>query len=218
MLKVLWGKAFRAPTFSETSLGNNPFLAGNPNIEAEQSESFDLLWVHQHEGIFSSVGLFETRFKNAVVLSNTSPAVYENQQSDSIRGFELETNYQTDFNIDLSLNWTHIISRPDSAFREAERYGSFVVSKNYQAHSHTLSAKYQSQREMLNASSQRQAIDSELVFDWSSYYQFESATELGVHLSNITDKKTVAPTQGTVTNYPIAGYDRAIRISLSQNF
>ncbi len=45
--KLLYGEAFRAPSFVQTRAINNPVLLGNPNLDPEEMESYELAFDYQ---------------------------------------------------------------------------------------------------------------------------------------------------------------------------
>lgn len=90
-LKAQYARAFRPPTFLETSTKNNPIVTGNPNIVSETIENYELGYIY-NDGI--SVGrttLFYGNLHDLIVVdSSSSPSTYTNKGEVHIVGAELE--------------------------------------------------------------------------------------------------------------------------------
>ncbi len=63
-LKLLYGASFRAPTAVE--VGGTPFIAGDPNIQPEELDTYELVYLRQSKKSKFEVVLFHTDLKNGI--------------------------------------------------------------------------------------------------------------------------------------------------------
>jgi iron complex outermembrane receptor protein len=116
--KLLYGKAFRAPSFTELGTQNNPILLGNPNLKPEVINTVE--WAFDYRP-FSSLRtalnfyyyhindlITTTPFKN-----NNSISQYNNFGNQDGYGSELELNWKLSEQWNLSGNYAWQYSRSD---------------------------------------------------------------------------------------------------------
>lgn len=107
--KLLYGQAFRAPSFLEQYGLNNPVAQGNPNLVAEKLEMWELAFVHQSvEKSRLSFNLFYYKWQDAIhfvpeLLTDTSTA--QNIGSQTGYGFEIEGKWKFGKNVNLLSNY-----------------------------------------------------------------------------------------------------------------
>lgn len=103
-----WGTGFRAPSIFELySPGFFGSYAGNPNLQPEESISFEF-GVDQKlaDGkLFISAELFKTEFTNLITI--TEPGAVNVNKAET-KGIELNTDIKISENIDLSGNYTYL--------------------------------------------------------------------------------------------------------------
>lgn len=111
--KLLYGKAFRAPSFAELYNVNNPIALGNPNLEPETIETLELAFnYHPTERLQLNLSLFNYRWRDAIryaVEGNGTSYRSQNIGSQDGYGFELESKWQALNNLSLLANfsWQH---------------------------------------------------------------------------------------------------------------
>jgi len=93
-LKLLYGNAFRAPVGSElTSSGR---IQGNPDLNPETIDSYELIWMQQKSNLSYSATLYKSQWKDGIIILDDAslPAPFEqryvNQAELSAQGIELE--------------------------------------------------------------------------------------------------------------------------------
>lgn len=98
--KLMYGRAFRAPTFAEQYFQNNPITLSNPDIDPETINTYEVALDYQPTDrlrtiasifIYDIEGLIEYVPDPLPALSRTAQN-YKNQEG---RGFELEAEWQT---------------------------------------------------------------------------------------------------------------------------
>ena len=108
--KLLYGTAFRAPSFTELYTTNNPAVNGSPNIDPEELETIEAQVGYDFtEKVRSNVTLFTTEIKDVVtsVTGPTGAAVYGNYGKLESTGVEGELKYHYEQNTYGFVNATY---------------------------------------------------------------------------------------------------------------
>lgn len=106
VIKLLYGRAFRAPNARELLVkvepddnGDNPFTSGNPNLESEKVDTFELEFSGDPNEVLSLRGaLFASQIQDAIakVSSDDRPSLgneyYANTRGSQVAGFEGEAS------------------------------------------------------------------------------------------------------------------------------
>lgn len=88
-LKVQYARAFRPPTFLETSTKNNPVVTGNPNIESEIIDNYELGYIFNDGVNMLRATMFHAGLSDLILIDPATNA-YANQGKVSVHGLELE--------------------------------------------------------------------------------------------------------------------------------
>ena len=92
--KFLFGRAFRAPSFSELYSVNNPVLRGNPDLKPEVITTFETVFTWQARADTQwQLSLFKYDMKD-IIRSTGLPAIRANSGRQSGEGFELEAQHR----------------------------------------------------------------------------------------------------------------------------
>ncbi|CAM2011037.1 TonB-dependent receptor plug domain-containing protein [Acanthopleuribacter pedis] len=87
-LKLLYGEAFRVPTFDELYQKNNPAIIGNPDLQPEQLTTYELQIGYQASRRFEvGLTLFEIDLKDNIQVINT---LHTNADQIDSHGMEVE--------------------------------------------------------------------------------------------------------------------------------
>jgi iron complex outermembrane receptor protein len=94
-LKLLYGSAFRAPSFTELYHMNNPVLIGNPDLDPEKVKTYEAGLEHRFSERYTlRLNYFYNDVEDLIILgekpSPTEPALYENKGSAKVQGIETE--------------------------------------------------------------------------------------------------------------------------------
>ncbi|MDD1621585.1 MAG: TonB-dependent receptor [Methylococcaceae bacterium] len=120
--KLLYGQAFRAPSFAE-QYGTNPVVNGNPNLEPETIQTLEMAFSWQaRRDTQVNLSLFHYQMKNIIrLVQNTAPAVgstYHNTGNQHGNGLELETVWDANDALRLTGNYSYQQSIDDVTRRD----------------------------------------------------------------------------------------------------
>lgn len=96
VVKFLYGNAFRAPVASE--LTSSGVIQGNPDLEPENIDTYELIWKRNNYNTAYSATLFYSEWNDAIIIADRddlpAPFIqrYENLGELNSRGVELEFN------------------------------------------------------------------------------------------------------------------------------
>jgi iron complex outermembrane receptor protein len=124
--KLLYGRAFRAPTFVELYTINNPVAIGNPNLKPETNDVYELAWAYQATPKWSiGLNLFRYQVNNLIVFVKdpTSPtATAQNYGSQSGSGFEFETKVKSTADLFLTGSYSYLEAKNETAGKPSGSY------------------------------------------------------------------------------------------------
>lgn len=107
--KVLYGRAFRPPSFAELYSINNPVTQGNPNLKPETNESTELAFVWQAtSNLQANLNLFHYQMKDILRFvqdTNTGVSTAQNAGRQHGQGMEVELVWDAATNLRLSGNF-----------------------------------------------------------------------------------------------------------------
>lgn len=94
--KLLYGRAFRAPTFGELGAANNPVMRGNPNLDPETINTVELAFDYKPIDRLNLVfNLFHYHIDGLIDFIDTDGiATAQNSTDQKASGFELEGHWQ----------------------------------------------------------------------------------------------------------------------------
>lgn len=112
VFKLLYGSAFRAPTFTENyHNGHINFRAGDANLEAEKTDTYELQAIYSPDFRNKlSLNAFYSKIYNIIDLEEESSTItgYMNYDSRLSRGVEFEYNFRTELEHNFYLNASYI--------------------------------------------------------------------------------------------------------------
>jgi iron complex outermembrane receptor protein len=111
--KLLYGHAYRAPTFSEQYLKNNPVGVGNENLDPDSVRTYELAFEYQpRKTLQVKLNLFHYEADDLIALTgNTMPQMYTNIDEQEGNGFEIELDWQP---------YKQLILRSNFAYQRSE--------------------------------------------------------------------------------------------------
>jgi iron complex outermembrane receptor protein len=87
-IKLMYGEAFRAPTFAELYNKNNPALVGNPDLDPERVKTLELnIQNSSIDNLEASLSIFKSTINDIITTANNT---YVNQGKTTTRGLEAE--------------------------------------------------------------------------------------------------------------------------------
>ncbi|MCP4699997.1 MAG: TonB-dependent receptor, partial [Gammaproteobacteria bacterium] len=92
--KILYGRAFLAPTFIKLYQANNPVVLGNPNVKPEKSETWEMAFDYRAaENLNLALNLFSYNNRDIIGFANED-IVVENFGEQNGHGMEFEVKWQ----------------------------------------------------------------------------------------------------------------------------
>lgn len=109
--KLLYGHAFRAPSYVERFTINNPAYVGTPDLEPETIDTVEGSVVGTWFGMNWDLGVFYSKYKDIIVLgekpSPTLPAPYVNRDEATAQGVEIALGKQLTRTLSARVNYTY---------------------------------------------------------------------------------------------------------------
>ena len=109
--RLLYGRAFRAPSLSELYIISNPVVLGNPDLDPEIIDTYELAFHHQLEaGSYYSFNFFYYKIKDMILYEPTGVGddlVAANVGERNGRGVELELGHELREDVQLSANYSY---------------------------------------------------------------------------------------------------------------
>jgi outer membrane receptor protein involved in Fe transport len=116
--KLLYGRAFRPPSFSELYNINNPVLLGNTNLKPETNESTELAFAWQaSSSLQANLNLFHYQMKN--ILRPDSTFTVQNAGRQHGQGMEIELVWDANQSLRLSGNYAQQHSIDEATNQDA---------------------------------------------------------------------------------------------------
>ena len=95
--KFLYGRAFRAPSFNESFIANNPINLGNPKLDPETIDTLELAFDYRTSpDLIFALSLFDYKARDLIELvqdTNGSTKTAQNARDQDGQGFELEMSW-----------------------------------------------------------------------------------------------------------------------------
>jgi outer membrane receptor for ferrienterochelin and colicins len=120
--KLLYGRAFRPPSFSELYSINNPVTVGNPNLKPESIESVELAFAWQAASTLqANLNLFRYQMKDILrfVPNPDSSATAQNAGRQHGQGMEVELVWDANQSLRLSGNYAQQHSIDEATNQDA---------------------------------------------------------------------------------------------------
>jgi outer membrane receptor for ferrienterochelin and colicins len=121
--KVLYGRAFRPPSFSELYAINNPVGLGNPNLKAETNASTEIAFVWQTtRTLQANLNLFHYQMKDILRFvqdPNTGISTAQNAGRQHGQGFEVELTWDANHSLRLTGNYAQQHSIDEATNQDA---------------------------------------------------------------------------------------------------
>ncbi len=196
-LKLLVGKAFRAPTFSDLSVSNNTAIRGNPDLKAETITTWELVWVGNWQHHSLTLTAFDSCVKNPIVqgIESTVRKFVNAQQHDSSQGVEMEYLAQLATNWQVRAQYSLFNTLPESSFRQADNLASLIVNYHHEKWNLNVSAHHAGEREMLSGS-YKISLNDYWLANSKVQYAFRDGASIYLQAKNMFNEHYLTPAQG----------------------
>lgn len=190
-----YGTAFRAPTFNDLYYPASASTAGNPDVQPEESESYELGISGTHDWGDWAVNAYETQITDLIEWQGNSPMRPTNVSSARIRG--LETSLTTELlGWELAGNITLMDPRDHSdqnhgklLQRRAKRSLNLDLDRRFGAVGVGASLFATSYRYDDNANSEAKRMDGYALVDLRADYRFNPEWQVQMKVSNLFDRE-----------------------------
>ena len=115
--KLLYGRAFRAPSFTEQFSVNNPVALGNPNLDPETINTVELAFDYQASpDVHTKLNLFWYGYEDIIRLipDATQGNTFQNAGNQTGYGLELEAQWKIVRNLQLHANYAFQLSEDET--------------------------------------------------------------------------------------------------------
>jgi iron complex outermembrane receptor protein len=210
--KFLYGSAFRAPSFAEMRNINNPTNLGNPDLNPETIDTFELAFdYHPYSGLNYGVSFFRYDWQDIIRFTPDQGATTKTAQNigeQQAYGFEVEFDYSPINSLNLSGNYSWLNAEDGnnnavSSIPEQQIYlrVSYQINENFK-----VSAKSNWVMNRVRAHDDLRAdIDDYTITDFSLTWQPQASDiSLSWIVKNVFDSDAREPTtnKGAVVNVP----------------
>jgi outer membrane receptor for ferrienterochelin and colicin len=203
--KLLYGRAFRAPSFSEQFNINNPVLLGNADVDPEEIDTIELVfdYVSGSGKIRSILNLFNYEMEN-IIRPVPDPAMgaglfAQNVGSQKGQGFEIETRIDISDKTRLSMHYAF----QDSEDADTGRDVAYAPGREFYIRlDHSINSSFSAdlqinyvadrKREMMDA---RPAVEDYTQVDAKLRYVSGTSLEFALLLKNLLDEDIREPSQ-----------------------
>ncbi len=107
--KLLYGSAFRAPSFLEQFFVNNPISLGNPNLEPETIDTWELAFnYHPSPDLVNTLSLFNYKAKDLIEYvpdTGATTSTAQNARDQDGYGFEWEADWKARRDLRIKANY-----------------------------------------------------------------------------------------------------------------
>lgn len=221
--KLLYGRAFRAPSFAELYLKNNPAAVGNPNLKPETIDMIELGTQYTLNTKFkSSINVYWYDINNFIHSVSSSVGVkYHNIGEQKGAGIELELNYQASdkllFFVDYAYRWTKD-KKTGKAVANVPKHLAHAIAD------YSITSKWFVNSEVFVVADTSRAINDTrkkikdyAVLNFSTGYRLTDGLKAIVAVRNLLNEKYFDPSNANpVGDYPMEG--RNIYVELKYMF
>ncbi|MCW8879659.1 MAG: TonB-dependent receptor [Kangiellaceae bacterium] len=224
--KLLYGKAFRAPSMANLYAINNPAALGNPDVQPEKMETLELVFDYRPTDDLTTVfSIFKYNWDDVIQFSpdeGLTTTTAKNIGQRSGQGFEVEATWEAFENLTFSTNFSYQDSEDDDTgfdLVDVPRQQFYLMadwkissnwSSNFQIHS---------VMERKRASSDtREKIDDNSWLDLNVHWKNnENDIEFAISGKNVFDAELREPLETSIPNdLPLAG--RSVHAELRYHF
>ncbi|WP_111979678.1 TonB-dependent receptor plug domain-containing protein [Algibacillus agarilyticus] len=208
-LKLLHGSAFRAPSFSELFITNNPSALGNPDIEPEKISTSELVIDYRPTtDSMIAINFYQYSAKDLIIkVQDPEPATSTTSQNASSQdgyGFEVEGRYQ--FSDDVSWNGSFSYQHSEDGITGLEVANSPSIllynALSYDVNSElTLATQINSVMDQQRAiTDSRENIKNFTLVNLTALYKINTNLQIKASVKNLFDEQYVVATDGRIPN------------------
>lgn len=106
--KLMYGEAFRAPSFAQTRAINNPLVLGNPELDPEELKSYELAFDYRPSpSVDFNLNMFYYEWEDIIqYVPAPGGAIAQNNGEQTGHGVEFEVTWQATQHLELTSNFS----------------------------------------------------------------------------------------------------------------
>ena len=219
-LKLLYSKAFRAPTQSELELKNNTITQGNPNLEAEDIDTYEAVLIQRLGNSLLNLSYFYNEIDNVIENrpDNNGIVTPENLGNEHFSGVEAEliSNF---LNNDLSTRFSlaHLTHLHTEASPAPKTTLSAILNYRLNQWNFDLNGYYHSSVED-NYTTGLKKLSGYTLVNTKLAYTFSSSLRSYLEVQNLFDEDYLTPSIVGNTSFDIQNRGRLFYLGLEYLF
>ena len=241
IFKLLYGSAFRAPTFTEAyAKVHDQYRAGDENLVPEETNTYEgvVIYSPNYNNKFS-LNIFYSDVNNIIDLEEnaSTPQGYRNYQARRSQGVEFEYSFRTQQEHSLYFNASYIDTEyqipPDAPFFDYTQSmpdiskvmlkGIYIYTPTNKLSFGTTWQYYSQTTESILGTqnwitSKDTSVHAEHIFDETITYRFSASSELSLTVKNLFDEDVRQPSYYYYTPGGITKEGRNYLVSYVQRF
>ena len=199
--KLLYGEAFRAPSFAQTRAINNPLILGNINLKPEEIKSYELAFDYRpNYELTLMTNFFYYDWSDIIQFipdTNNSTRTAQNSGEQTGYGMEFEATWQATDNFSLTGNFAvqnstdETLNVPAAKSPEKQLYlrADWILPKDWRIN---MRANWVMDRNRLSEDT-RSDIDDYVLFDLSLRKVMNNSFEFALTVNNLFDEDAREP-------------------------
>lgn len=193
-IKVMYGRAFRAPNFLELYDKNNPVDFGNADLEAEKVQTIEIAYAQKLSNLAATITYFNNNISDQIILGD--PIVNMNNPLDApsfvngneliTKGFEVDLKYSPIENIIIAAAFTKLIDADNLLM--SPTFGSFIFNLSGDKFNLNINGIYRDKINIMPAQ------ESYFIFNSAITYNLTQSIKTQLKIENLFDEeyKTVS--------------------------
>jgi len=217
--KFLYSRAFRAPSRNDLDLINNGILKGNPDLDAETIDTYEVIAIKQYKNHSLSLSYYYNQMHDIIVdvTQSDGTILRENAQNGKFTGLEVEYISNPLKYFQTRLSYSHIFSKPDFAFRSSDDIASAILNYSRKNYNINLSAFYHSDVKN-NDNGTFIKLPSYTLVNTKLLYHIYKDIDIHFYVKNLFDKEYFTPSNGSSFTYAVPNRGRESFIGLTWKF
>ena len=219
--KLLYGDAFRAPSFIETRAGIATGGISNPDLKPEKVKTYEFSWIETYQSLSSVLTLFHNQYRDLVEPVLVSDVVQgftafqpQNKASEETNGVEWEVSGDIFTNTRLRGGLSRMFKK---ITMEPVGDTSFFIVGNYQLNSYNVNMSAYYHDDVVSRPATNVFLDSYWISNIALRYALLPQLELSLDIHNVFNQsyQTWSPQTGLEEGLPGRGRSILVGIKLT---